>query len=830
MNCRDMEDLLSAFINNELSAGERSAVEAHLEECVVCRKKLESYRAVRSSLETLRTVPAAPDIREAVMSGIRSAGVPAKPARGWRRRVLAAVPIMAVLAALLIIRPWGLIVGPENILAKAHSAIENIRSYRISVTGSGTEGSTIFLETEFTAPDRYHLKQTVNGQYLEVILIGDDQYYKGDFNSFITVKAMIRSYASLVSRETTLTWLDMLTGICTLPEETVDGTGCLHYRGVYDMEKMLRSRQEEDAGRGTPPMSEEELEEMLEEYRQKAGTRTIELWIGKDDYLLRRLNTESRRTDENGETVSSSHLYQFSAFNQPLEIEAPLEPGGGLAGWASTVPEQQAFSKSMEVEVDNSDPQNREIKYTLTVVNISGERIGGIETRVMADYSITNSGVGVRKTGGQEGPGDDGVDPESALVYRITFSYDASLTGPQEVADYINRSTAYISYPGADGQEKVETAGFEAPASIFILPADLPSMRDLAPAGEYRIEETGASSAGVGVAGEIDGASYLFVRVNTQNSEIEAEPGLLVLDISEPARPVKTAYLKAPENTVYLGPMALSGSVLYIYAGDFIWIVDVSSPGAPAELARFSGVKPGLMLAYDKYLFVNDYNQKLFTLDISNPAGPEVIGSLELPSRSGGTMHMAGGYLLAWTGDSLLTIDISSPASPEIVNSYAFGLPPDTGNPSLRIYPGHVVSKDIRGNLAFVSLGGDAGQGISILDISDPAAPREIAFYALKDRTFPDTLFVSGDRLYLYSSGMSALGRKIDRIEFMDISDPAGPALTGFGILPDWWTFFEKHDRSSSSRSYYLVEDCFYWFIGNSPNQPVLEIFDLADR
>jgi hypothetical protein len=56
----------------------------------------------------------------------------------------------------------------------------------------------------------------------------------------------------------------------------------------------------------------------------------------------------------------------------------------------------------------------------------------------------------------------------------------------------------------------------------------LPFSRDLTPSGEYRVEEPGASSAGVGAAGEINGISYLFVRVNTQNAEIEAEPGVLV--------------------------------------------------------------------------------------------------------------------------------------------------------------------------------------------------------------------------------------------------------------------------------------------------------------
>ena len=63
----------------------------------------------------------------------------------------------------------------------------------------------------------------------------------------------------------------------------------------------------------------------------------------------------------------------------------------------------------------------------------------------------------------------------------------------------------------------------------------------------------------------------------------------------------------------------------------------------------------------------------------------------------------------------------------------------------------------------------------------------------------------------------------------IDVSDPAHPALSGYGILPDPWTFFDNWG-SSSSQSRALADGYMYWFIGNEGNQPVIEVFDLPWR
>ena len=54
-----------------------------------------------------------------------------KPSRRWRRLLLAAIPIVVILAVLVIWQPWS--PGSQSVLAKAQAAIEGLQSYRVSL-------------------------------------------------------------------------------------------------------------------------------------------------------------------------------------------------------------------------------------------------------------------------------------------------------------------------------------------------------------------------------------------------------------------------------------------------------------------------------------------------------------------------------------------------------------------------------------------------------------------------------------------------------------------------------------------------------------------------
>ena len=231
------------------------------------------------------------------------------------------------------------------------------------------------------------------------------------------------------------------------------------------------------------------------------------------------------------------------------------------------------------------------------------------------------------------------------------------------------------------------------------------------------------------------------------------------------------------------------------------------------------------MIISGTHAFINDGNHDIVTLDLSDPVNPERIGSLPLSSSSGIRLDIYGEYLLAEANDVLYAIDASSPSSLEIVNEHSFKAPIDDATPEI-IYPYHIMGTEIENGYAYVTLSTEGKVAIGVLDISEPASPREIAFFRLKDRSFNGSLFPSGDRVYMFTSKSFGQDRR-KRLEIIDISDPANPVELGFGILPDSWSFF-----SDSSGGYHqtfnLIDDYLYWFIGDSPNLPVIEIFDLS--
>jgi hypothetical protein len=816
------EKILSAYANEELPPVDRQLVDAHLVTCAACREKLTGYQLVRQRMETLKTEPAAPEIKENVISMIKDQISPQKPNNSWKRRVLVLVPVAVILISILIIQPWTIWTNPQNIIAQAYSAMSGVQSYRFSITKSGGTEDNGNYSVEFAAPDRYHIIQTADGKSQEYIFIGDTEYYKGDTMEFLTQKAMPNSFSSMLTREGTLNWLDQLGDIRQLTDETIEGVACAHYQGKYDIEKQIRSLQDSMTKNGGPPMSEETIQKMRADMRTMNENVKFELWIGKSDHIIRQMKI-SNIENNNGANLVSYTIYRFSDFNQSITINAPIDASGKLfADWGSTSPEQAAFSKDVQVNINNNDPSNRMINYTVTIRNISADTLAGVEIR--PDFS-TNAGVWTRWTGGLSTPEPWSLASGKSLEFILTFGYNAANLLPDKVAEVIKNSGLHIAYTDSNGQQKAETVHFEVPAIIYTMPTNILAMRDLKPDGEYRINEEGASSAKGDTTGIIGNKNYLFVLVDTENSKTPVEPGLLTLNIQNPAKPVKVSYLKAPEGAKFMMASALSGTNLYISTGSFLWVVDVSNPAAPKELGRLTGTYPTLVTS-DKYAYVYDQN-RISAMDISDPLHPQLKGSVEVSSPTGVQLDIAGKFLLAWTNNTLYTIDLSSPASPKIVNSHVFSFPVNTDGttPSSTAAPTYIYGHDINGNYAYVALAQAGKSGISIVDISNPANPHEVAFHIFQDRRIWGDLFATKDRLYTFTQAESGPDRKL-KIAVTNITDPLHPADLEFDALPDDWSF-SPGASSGSIETRCMIAKYLYWYIGTASDLPVMEIFDL---
>jgi hypothetical protein len=395
----------------------------------------------------------------------------------------------------------------------------------------------------------------------------------------------------------------------------------------------------------------------------------------------------------------------------------------------------------------------------------------------------------------------------------------------------IERAFIDVRYARPDGQPKVETFHFEVPESIYTLPTSVPPgfiAAQLQAIGEYTVSEAGATSAGSDIHGEIGGKQYLFVMIGTQSSE---KPGVLVLDIQDPARPRKIGYISA-ERAKYISSATLSGTVLYVPTDSFLWVIDVANPSSPRELGRLTDLRPETMVVSGDIAYINDGNHDIVTLDISDPANPVRIGRLPLLSTTRFQLKLSGDWLFTTANDTMYCIDATSPGSLKIVSERAFdsSVEASEGTTPTIVSPYHTRNFFVSGDRMYVVLTGEAGSGILSLDISDPANPRQAAFLKLKHIAPSGESFVSDERLYFLSVGFNGPVDHRMRMAIIDISHANRLMELGYGILPEPWSFFDKYNNEGSPGSFSVVGGYLYWFIGNEPNPPVIEIFELPGK
>lgn len=73
MNCRTVQNNLSAYLDRELSGEEMLAMRAHVCECRACQEEEQAMRALKALLSGLPTPPAASDLEERLIATVHRA-------------------------------------------------------------------------------------------------------------------------------------------------------------------------------------------------------------------------------------------------------------------------------------------------------------------------------------------------------------------------------------------------------------------------------------------------------------------------------------------------------------------------------------------------------------------------------------------------------------------------------------------------------------------------------------------------------------------------------------------------------------------------------------
>ena len=390
------------------------------------------------------------------------------------RPVLVVVVILAVVLTLVIIQPWS--VNPQNILAKAYEAVSAVQSYHLIISGSSSsmpDGMTSehYMEVEFAAPDRYHYLSidNYNGaseQTHEFIVIGDDLYSHGGNVGGIAITSTL-GISAFLDKEVALQYMDMMTDIETMPDDVIGGVNCLHYTGKWDIEKQLAETEKnlrESMSHGPDgDIPEEKIEEMIADMREslRSMRMDIELWIGKDDYLIRQLMMNQQAPDGPDGIGTSTVIVniEFTSINEPVIIEPPLdEHGNFLPGWSlvdthppAPEPEQQYFGFNMIHTIGSQegydDPEHQELEYSITITNKSAETVEIIRLFIinplLKEYDqsleVEPEAMGLSLAPGQ------------SHTFHARQSFDASGYTKEEIIEMDEKSVVLVDFKTEDG-------------------------------------------------------------------------------------------------------------------------------------------------------------------------------------------------------------------------------------------------------------------------------------------------------------------------------------------------------------------------------------------
>jgi len=297
--------------------------------------------------------------------------------------------------------------------------------------------------------------------------------------------------------------------------------------------------------------------------------------------------------------------------------------------------------------------------------------------------------------------------------------------------------------------------------------------------GSYDREKVfeGRQITGLAAAG-----NYVFLYYGLPGAGLQRLGGLLILDVSDPSAP--------KEVPLELGPPFVGGPVMaltlredcaYIGVGPRLVVADVSDPKHLSVLGSTEVLPCKLtdVAVVGDHAFLASGRGGLRVLDVSDAGSPKEVGSFRA-SRAIATVTASGNHAFAGEQDVLHVLDISDLKTLREVASYRIERPApkvvdgddDEDVEQLIVagdadeleeleefeveeivfeFPPRAPEVAIVNNYACLAVD---GKTLKILDISDPAAPKEMGSY--EEEVGPKRVAACGDHvLMLYELGGS---------------------------------------------------------------------------
>ena len=344
----------------------------------------------------------------------------------------------------------------------------------------------------------------------------------------------------------------------------------------------------------------------------------------------------------------------------------------------------------------------------------------------------------------------------SALSSIISCNHEnASETPDNAQGDITAGIVARWDYPSLKGYDPEISPGFE-------------------PDSGGLIDATAITSA------NINEKDYLILSFAPHSSLYSSR--IFIFDTENPLSPqlISTIALEKQENVGFLvSSAAVRDNILYcsLFLDKGLWMVDISDPAHPQDL----GIAPvevtsNLIVTGDIAYGSGQMYDGVSVSDVSDVRNVGEIARIDLSTREH-WLAVSRDHLFVGIGQTLTVYDVSIPSSPEQVGTCVLEVSQDLVTELPFPEPGqihwanwaNIIDLQASGDYVYVTFG--AGQ-LRIIDVSDPAAPHEVADVDLGG--FAIALTLEDDLLYVTKSDAET---QLLQLCIVDISNPESPGL-----------------------------------------------------
>ncbi len=248
------------------------------------------------------------------------------------------------------------------------------------------------------------------------------------------------------------------------------------------------------------------------------------------------------------------------------------------------------------------------------------------------------------------------------------------------------------------------------------------------------------------------------VSVSGKHAFVRCNPGMQIVDISDPAHPVWTAAVAIPGGPGSFGSIEVAAHRAYVvdYYGN-LEIYDVTEPANPRRVSQLT--LPG---ALDEVTVDGGYayvaaagNGGVHIVDVSHPAAPFLVTTLA-PGAEVRSVHKIGSRLYAgFRPAGVRVYDVSQPASPVLLEQFD------------SVLNGYGLW--VAGNTAFVAAG---EAGLQAVDAGGPVTLAQMG--ASRFTGWAWDLEVTGDRAFVADSrrGLWTIQLREGITQALDFSPP----------------------------------------------------------